>query len=53
VCGGNLEITAINEIHEMSPSVYFVSEGQVTEPPTVISGQVVSEINGFLLFSGN
>jgi hypothetical protein len=33
-------------------SVCFVCEAQFTQPPTVILGQVVSERNISLLFSG-
>lgn len=29
---GNVEITAISEIHEVSVSVYFIHEGQVSQP---------------------
>jgi hypothetical protein len=34
----------------VSVVVYFVSEGQITEPATVIAGQVVIET--YVLFSG-
>jgi hypothetical protein len=36
----------------VSVNIYFVSEGQVILPPTVIVGQLVTERNICLLFSG-
>lgn len=35
-----------------SVNVYFVSEGQITSPPTGTGGQVVMERKATLLFSG-
>jgi hypothetical protein len=35
------EIIAINDIYKISPSVYFVSEGQIAQSATVILGQDV------------
>lgn len=51
-CGGNVEIIVINEIYKTSIIEYFVSGGQITESPTVIVGQVVTEMTEYLLFSG-
>jgi hypothetical protein len=42
--GGNVKIIAISEIYEASVSVYFVSESKITQPPTVIMAQVMTEI---------
>jgi hypothetical protein len=36
-----VEILAINKIYKISPSVYFVSEGQVAQSSAVIFGQFV------------
>jgi hypothetical protein len=49
---GNSEIASINEIYEVSVDVYIVSEDQITQPSTVIIGQVVTKRNGCLFFSG-
>jgi hypothetical protein len=38
VYSDNLETVAISEIEKKSVSVYFVSEGQITPPSTVIFG---------------
>jgi hypothetical protein len=35
VYGVNVEIITITEICEVFVSVYFVHEGQITQPPTV------------------
>jgi hypothetical protein len=35
---GNAEIVAVCEIRKVSVGIYFVSEGQVTQPPTVVVG---------------
>jgi hypothetical protein len=51
VYDGNVEIMAIAKIDEASLSIYFVSEGQITQSLTVRAGQVVSERNSSLLFS--
>jgi hypothetical protein len=48
----NVKIIAVPDIHKMAVSINFVSEGQITPPPTVIVGQVVTERNICLLFSG-
>jgi hypothetical protein len=50
VCGGNVGTVAVVEY--MPVSVYFVSEGQITQSPSVIIGQVVTESYVSLLFSG-
>jgi hypothetical protein len=44
VCGGNFEVIGISAIYNMSVSIYFVSEGQINQPPTVIVGKVVAEV---------
>jgi hypothetical protein len=36
IYGGNVEIIAISGIYKVFVSVYFASEGQITEPPTVM-----------------
>jgi hypothetical protein len=38
-----VEIIAMNEICKLSIGVYFVSEVQITQPPNVIGGQVLTE----------
>jgi hypothetical protein len=43
MCGYNIEIIPITEIYEVSVNIYFLYECQITEPPTVINGQVVTE----------
>jgi hypothetical protein len=40
-----VKIIAIPDIRKVSVSIYFVSEDQITSPPTVIVGQVVTERN--------
>jgi hypothetical protein len=35
VYGDSVKVTAINEIHKAFVSVYFVSEGHMTQPPTL------------------
>jgi hypothetical protein len=42
--GGNVRITAVSEIYEASVSVYCVSEGQITQSPTVIKDEFVTEL---------
>jgi hypothetical protein len=37
--------------YKVSVSVYFVSEGQITQPSSAIVGQVVSGRNLFLFFT--
>jgi hypothetical protein len=39
--GENVEIISISVIYEVSANVYFASEGQITQPPPVIVGQVL------------
>jgi hypothetical protein len=48
VHGSNVEITAISEICEVSVRVYFVTQGQITQPSTALVGHVTAEINIFL-----
>jgi uncharacterized protein YukJ len=43
VSNGSVKIIVVNQIDETSVSVYFVSEGQLTHPLTVIMGQVATE----------
>jgi hypothetical protein len=45
VCGGNVELIAISNILRVSAS-------QITSPSTVILGEVTTEKNIFMLFSG-
>jgi hypothetical protein len=52
MCGFNSEIIANTEIYEVSVSIYFLYECQITEPPTFIVGQVVSERTVSVLFTG-
>jgi hypothetical protein len=52
VYGGNVEIIAITEICTVSVSVYFVYEGEITQPPTVTVGQVAIEKKVSLLING-
>jgi hypothetical protein len=42
--GVSVEIITINEICKVFGSVYFVSEGHISQAPTIV-GQVVTEIN--------
>jgi hypothetical protein len=49
--GGILEIVDITEIYEVSTSIYFVSEGQNTQPLIVFFCQVVTGRNMCQLFS--
>jgi hypothetical protein len=35
MCGGNVKIVAIIEIHEVSVSIYFVPEEHIFLPPSV------------------
>lgn len=46
--GTNVEITAISEICEVSVRVYFVYQGQITQPSTAVAGHVMAGINIFL-----
>jgi hypothetical protein len=50
----NLEIIAVSEIYVyIEPaSIYFLCEGQISQPPTVTVSQVVTEINVSPLFLG-
>jgi hypothetical protein len=52
VYGDNVKIIAIPYIREVSVSIYFVSEGQITPTPAVIVEKVVTERNICLLFGG-
>lgn len=36
VYGGNVKIISINDIYEVSLIVYFLSQGQITQAPTVV-----------------
>jgi hypothetical protein len=49
----DVKITAIGEIYKIFISVYFVSERQITQPLTVITEEVVTEIKVqvYLFFS--
>jgi hypothetical protein len=49
--GADIEIICISEIYQLSLNVYFVSGGQITQPPTVILGEVVTNGNVSPLFS--
>jgi hypothetical protein len=48
----NVKIIAISKICEVSVTVYFISESQVTQPLTVIISQVVNERNVCHSFNG-
>jgi hypothetical protein len=50
MCGNNVEITTDSEICVCRRS--FVSECRVTHTPSVVVGQIVTERNTSLLFSG-
>jgi hypothetical protein len=43
VFGGNVQIIGVNQMYEMSINLYFMSEGRLTHPLTVLSCQVVTE----------
>ena len=43
VCDGNVEIIYIGKICKVPVYVYFVSEGQLTQPPAVVFGDIVDE----------
>jgi hypothetical protein len=45
---GNVEIVAVAEIYEVCVSIYVASEGNMTQPPSAVVGQVVKEMS--LLF---
>jgi hypothetical protein len=45
------KIIPISEFYEVSVSVSLVSEGQITPPPTVMTGQVATERYDFLFGS--
>jgi hypothetical protein len=38
----------MSEVCELSVGVYFVSEVKIAQPPTIISGQIVTETNAAL-----
>lgn len=50
--GDSVKIIAINGTYEVSGSVYFVSEDQITHLSTVVVDQVVTEGIMSLLLSG-
>jgi hypothetical protein len=43
--GENVKIIIISVIYKVSVNVHFASEGQITQPPPVIVGQVLKEIH--------
>jgi len=43
-CRMVMTITAVNEMYKASHSVHFVSDGQITQPLTVVD-QIVTERN--------
>jgi hypothetical protein len=46
LCGGTAEeSTAVNELYKVSDSVNFLSEGRITQQPTAVAGQIVTEKN--------
>jgi hypothetical protein len=47
----NVKATVISKYYKVSISVYFASEGQMTQPLAVTVGQIVTERNLSLLFS--
>jgi hypothetical protein len=51
--GGDVKITATRKTYKISVGVYFVSERQITQSLTFITGKVVTEIKVqvYLLFS--
>jgi hypothetical protein len=51
VYGGNVEIIATSDIFKVSASIYFVSQGKISQPFTVIVGQVVTERNAAVMVS--
>jgi hypothetical protein len=51
VCNVIIIGRSITEMYNVSVSVYFVSEGQSAQPPTVTVRQIVTERNEFLLFN--
>jgi hypothetical protein len=51
MCGCNIEIIPITEIYEVSVNIYLY-ECQITEPPAVIAGQVVTERTVCVLLTG-
>jgi hypothetical protein len=42
VCGGNVGITAVSEINELSAGVSFICEDQISPPLTATVDQVVT-----------
>jgi hypothetical protein len=48
----NVERAANCDIYKLSVSVHFVPECQATQTSTVAAGQVMSERNASLLFTG-
>jgi hypothetical protein len=52
VYGGNGETVVFSEVYEVSISVSFAYEHQISQPPTVIEGRVVTERLIPLLLSG-
>jgi hypothetical protein len=51
--GGHVEMVAINEIYEVSVTVYFMSEDHISPQPSVITGRVITERNASFLFAVN
>jgi hypothetical protein len=47
----NIEIVAFSEIHKYLPSVYFESDGQITQTPTITVRNTVTERYVSLMFS--
>jgi len=43
----------MSEVHKLSVGVYFVSEVQVAQPPTIIGGQIVTETSVAVFVSVN
>jgi hypothetical protein len=52
VYDGNVEMVTVSEICDVCQYIYFVSEVQITQPPTVMVGQVMSERNESVVFIG-
>lgn len=41
----------MSEVHKLSVGVYFVSEVQIAQPPTIIGGWIVAETSVALFVS--
>jgi hypothetical protein len=48
----NIKTITVSEIYKVSVGVHFVSEGQITKPPTDVVVQVGTKRKVSLLFSG-